>query len=165
MDERNRRMLAAGVGLFRNLVGIGVGLYIILSEKVLGRMAQTEDETLRFFAGGLKVLLILFLITLVASTVQYAVLLFILLRGEEETPFGRRFIRITDTIRSSTGYLFLMVFGVIFGAMGVFALTAPEEMKNGDPTTFLIVSLIFAAIGLGMVIYATIRIIKNIRDA
>ena len=52
MDERNGRLLATGVTLFRNLVGICAGLYIILSERVLGRMAQTEDETLLFFAAS-----------------------------------------------------------------------------------------------------------------
>jgi len=165
IDKNKLTLAVACISVVKNVIGLGVLLYILSNEKILSVLTGSEDELLSIFAGGMKAMLIVFVIIMAASTVQSILTLVVMLRGEEETAFGRRMIGISVAIRSSASYVFMAIMGVLFACMGAMSILLPDEMKDGDPRVFMIVGGAFVLIGFLLVLAAVINIVKEIAAA
>ncbi len=163
VGEHNLSLAACGINVAKNVVGLCIILYLLLNERILEVFSNSDDTIMQFFAGGMKVLLIAFTVCLAAGTAQGIITLVILIRGEENSGFGRVFVIITKTVIGSAGHIMLGVMGLLFAVMGVFTIIAPDDIKNGDPKMFTIVGAIFAAVGVIMLISAIAGIVKEVK--
>ena len=165
-NEKTLNIAAAGVGVVKYLVAAGVMLYILFGNRLLDKFEETGDQVMMTAAGAMKIMLAAFLVMCVAALVQNLILLIILLKGDQETDFGMRFIKISGVIQQSAGNVIQFVMGALFAVVGIWSMTGADGMvKEGDEKGFLIVGAIFAVAGIGCAIGAVIGIIKTAKGA
>ena len=166
MDEKSLNLAAAVMDVVKMLFATGVIIYILASNVILGAMAASGDEVMIGVAGAMKVMLIAFLVMCAAGLIQSIITLVIILRGDQDSDFGMRFIKITGTIKNCGGHVIQFVMGTVFAVIGVWSMTGAGGMiKEGDETGFLIVGGIFAIAGAGCAISAIIGIVKTAKEA
>jgi hypothetical protein len=147
-------------------VAAGAMLYILFGNDLIDKFEGTGDQVLMSVAGAMKIMLAAFLIMCVAAFIQNLILLIILLKGDQETDFGMRFIKISGVIQQSAGLVIQFVMGAVFAVVGIWSMTgAGGVIKEGDENGFLIVGGIFAIAGIGCAVGAIIGLVKTAKGA
>ena len=166
MDDRQIRKAAAAAGVIKYGIAMAAMIYILATNIILPKFAETGDPVFTAVGSGMKVMLIAFLVMSAAAFVQNLISLIILLKGDEETEFGSKYLRISAVIGESAGRVIQIVMGVLFAFMGIWSMTGAGGMiKEGDEKGFLIVGGVFAAAGIGCAIGGIIGLIKTCKDA
>ena len=166
MDEGQIRKAAAAMGVIKYGIAMAAMIYILSTNIILPKFAETGDPVLTTVGSGMKVMLIAFLVMSAAAFVQHLISLVIMLKGDEETDFGSRYLRISAVIGESAGCVIQLVMGVLFAFLGIWSMTgAGGLIKEGDEKGFLIVGGVFAVAGIGCAIGAVVGLVKAIRKA
>ena len=166
MDDNNIRKAAAAMGVIKYGIAVAVIIYILATNIILPRFAETGDPVFMTVGSGMKVMLIAFLVMSAAAFVQNLIALIIMVKGDEETDFGSRYLIITGVIGKCAGQVIQLVMGILFAFLGIWSMTGASGMiKEGDEKGFLIVGGIFAVAGIGCAIGAVVGLVKEIRQA
>lgn len=158
----NERLQTAvyAASLGKSLAGLAMLVFMILKIDTLKFPAQDNSSFVIAFMTGMKILLFVFAAILAISVIQNVIALVIVVRGDEGSLFGERFLRIVTAVKSGLSYLFMAAFGVAFGGMGAFAAFAKDVQKDDGVEIF---GIVFLLIGIGMVISSLVSGVKSVK--
>ena len=162
MDEKKIGIAAAGMSVIKYVMAVVIMGFILTQHLIFDKFEETGDKIFITVARGMKVMLIAFMVMSIAGLIQSIIELVILLKGDQETDFGRNFLHISNVIRESAGCVIQFVMGVLFAVMGFFSMFGVEH--ETDDKGFYIVGGIFAIAGIGCAIGGIISLVKAIRQ-
>ena len=159
------RRARALMGIVKGLMAVGVCSYVLFFTPFFTRFDEIDDDISRVFVGGMKALLILFIIMGALLFVRSLLILILDLTGNSSAGAGHTLIVIAGALEANAGRVFQMIFGMIFLAFTFFAFTqGPDMLAEGSTVEGLyIVSGIFGLAGLGLIISAIIGIVKSVK--
>ena len=150
-------VFAAGVG--KSIAGCVILIYMLTKADALKLFSRSEDAFVMAFGNGFKLILYIMAAVMIVSLIQNVIALIIVLRGDEATVYGSKYLRIVTAIKAALSHLILAAFGLCFGGMGAFAAFATNVEKDEAVT---VVGIIFLGIGIVMVISSLISCVKSI---
>ncbi len=159
------RRARALIGIVKGLIDVGVCSCVLFFTSFFMRFDEIDDGIIRVFLGGMKALLILFIIMGALLFVRSLLILILDLTGNSSAGAGHTLIVIVGALEANAGRVFRIIFGMILLAFTFFAFTqGPDMLAEGSTVEGLyIVSGIFALAGLGLIISAIIGIVKSVK--
>ena len=165
INDGNLRKVTAVTGVIKGAMMAGICGFALFSPMFKAMQSQ-GDKTINVFGTGFVILLILMIVIGALSALRNLVTLILMMTGNDSEGFGRKYIVIMGLLESNTGRLIQMVMGGIFVFISVFAMSSGKNMmaEGSSIEGLYVVSGIFTAVGLGLVISGVIGIVKSVRN-
>ena len=152
-------------GMVKGVMAVVICVFALISP-LLPRMRESGVEILITVSYGFTILMILIGVIGLFMFARNLLAFILQVTGKEETGFGQRYMMFMVAVEACTGNIFVIVFGILFIVFSVFAfIEGPNNLAEGSTVEGLyIVSGVFLAAGLGVVIHGVVSTVKTIKS-